>query len=244
MDDNDETSSESGTEEISNSFRNKIDEFEEMSINEADSELDMAINEELIKKSQDEIKNRMTSLKTLISGLKEELRNEKELWRQEIEQVIATQNHYMTHALCYANRYFCSEWDDTVDIDVLNNQRRICSSSKSDEDMPVVKYHSDLRTRRLNITNYRRNLAIENYKQKLLEVESMCNMELNRVKNSVQSLQTLQQVAAEWDQASGDTANKPVQHKSIQSPEEYDDNSLKSSGDFTPTTGSPRNIEI
>ncbi|KAK9891735.1 hypothetical protein WA026_016532 [Henosepilachna vigintioctopunctata] len=244
MGDNDESSScESLLEGISNYFEQGNEESGEDFTNETDTELDMVINEELIRKSQEEIKRRMGSLKTLISGLKELVKNERELWRQEICEVIATQNHYMTHALCYANSYCCPEWNSTLDFEGLDRQRRICSGSKSDEDLQLIKYHSDLRTRRLNITNYHRNLAIENYKRKLLEVESMCNMELNRVKTSVQSLQTLQQVAAEWDLASGDNGNKIYQNKSSQSPNKSTEKEIKNN-DQASTIESPKTIEI
>ncbi|XP_045466102.1 uncharacterized protein LOC123674958 [Harmonia axyridis] len=219
MDDNDDYS------EISTDF--KEDEDSGQLLDASDSELDIAINEELISKSQEEIKKRMASLSLLISGLKEQLRNEKVLWRQEIEQVINYQNSFMAQSLYFPSTGYCNmTWEEPTDF-----PKKICNMSRSDEDIPA-KYN-DFRYRHLKLTNCRREMEIENYKRKLLEVESMCTMELNRVKNSVQSLQVLQQVAAEWDQASGDTGHKPVLHKSIQSPDEGDENSLKSSGDFT-----------
>ncbi|XP_044757557.1 uncharacterized protein LOC123315774 [Coccinella septempunctata] len=227
MDDNDDYS------EISTDF--KDEDLQDQTI-ESDSELDIAINEELISKSQEEIKKRMTSLSLLISGLKEQLRNEKELWRQEIEYVINCQNSFMSQAMCFPPNYCNVSWEEPSDY-----PRRICSSSRSDEDIPLR--YGDCRYRHMKLTNCRREMEIENYRRKLLEVESMCTMELNRVKNSVQSLQVLQQVAAEWDQASGDTGHKPVHHKSIQSPDEGDENSLKSSGDFSPTAESHDTVE-
>lgn len=196
---------------------------DDLAENESDSELDIAINEELISKSQEEIKRRMTSLSLLINGLKEQLRNEKELWKREIEQVINYQNSFMFHALRFPPNREESDFP-----------RKICS----DDDLTV---YGEFRCRHLQLTNCRREMEIENYRKKLLEVESMCTMELNRVKNSVQSLQMLQQVAAEWDQASGDTGHRSGRHKMVQSLDEGDENSLKSIGDFG-ATGEYHNI--
>lgn len=50
-----------------------------------------------------------------------------------------------------------------------------------------------------------RQLAITNYKRRLLEVENMCNMELMRVKQSVKFLQPLQDIVSEWNCDNGNT---------------------------------------
>lgn len=122
--------------------------------------------------------------------LKEELVAEKEAWVKDVEELAQAQDTCDCGSLLrggISDSDVCLSSEPTVSDSLLNFEQKL------------NEYQRTLQTSQ-NEKRYqiRRQIAADAYKRRLLEVENMCNLELLRVKQSVQFLQPLQQIAAEW----------------------------------------------
>ncbi|KAB0790423.1 hypothetical protein PPYR_15207 [Photinus pyralis] len=89
--------------------------------------------------------------------------------------------------------------------------------SASEYQEKLTKYESALlKAQADKRASLKRQISINNYKRQLLEVENLCNLELLRVKQSVQVLQPLQMIASEWKRTSNDGAGNDVEITGIQ----------------------------
>lgn len=130
------------------------------------------------------LKQRIESLKTTMDFLRKQLIEEKAMWKQEVEEVI--KNKSQVRQLIEADSEKVAADTDTFSISGYEQQ--------------LTKYQEALQYAQMDKKiSLQRQIAISNYKRRLLEVENMCNLELLRVKQSVQFLQPLQSMLTEWN---------------------------------------------
>lgn len=95
-----------------------------------------------------------------------------------------------------------------VDNQLANGLKmlQVCDTEPTLNDMTILDYEKTLSVYRDACAkahaekrmHLRRHLAANDFKKRLLEVENMCNMELLRIKQSVQLLQPLQAITSQW----------------------------------------------
>ncbi|XP_063909237.1 uncharacterized protein LOC135126927 [Zophobas morio] len=151
-----------------------------------------------IKSNEKRLRQRISSLQTSIMNLKEQLKLEKELWREDLEQIRSLQQQQQEMKCSCAHRVKSKE---NVKCDILSKTSSVSTmssgetTSKKKED--ILKTHS-----------IKQLLELQNYKRKLAETENMCNLELTRVKQSLEDLKTLQTIATGWGQNSEKIENE------------------------------------
>lgn len=133
------------------------------------------------------LRKRIKSLKKSILHLKNQLKEERELWKREVEETLRISSR--------------SKSQTTIsETDSENKTSDSDNFSVSEYENKLLHYQEALKqAQQENRTSLQRQIAISNYKRRLLEVENMCNLELLRVKQSVQFLQPLQMMLTEWN---------------------------------------------
>lgn len=144
------------------------------------------------------LESRLSSLKNLMEDLKGQLNTEKELWKNEVEEI--------KKMVAPPERKCCeceedissrnSEVSSMIDYPILDYEQKLSLYHEA-----LMRAHAEKKI------HLRRHLAANAYRRKLLEVENMCNLELMKVKQSVQFLQPLQAMASEW--SNNKTATEP-----------------------------------
>lgn len=147
----------------------------------------MYSSSELLDKSKnsnneynEQLRNRINQLRDTMQDLKAQLKDEKDNWEKEIQQLNNPENNQ-------------------VQIDVTPSNNDLSTSTLINTGLPV--YEAPMDYIHVESKNLQRQLAISNYRRRLLEVENMCNLELMRVKQNVTFLQPLRMMANEWESA-------------------------------------------
>lgn len=156
-----------------------------------------------LEKHKSNLELRLQSLQVTVSMLRQQLAEEKNLWKKEIEESMQMPVEYGN-----GNHELEEVYDNTRECELYDEPNGYCYELNNLEyEERVGKYQQVLLTTQAEKrANLRRQMSINNYKRRLLEVENMCNLELLRVKQSVQFLQPLQIMASEWNtKSSGDT---------------------------------------
>lgn len=163
---------------------------------DADRIEDVTDFEKHVISNKQNLEKRLQELQQTMVSLKEQLTEEKTLWKQQLEEVLQEIN---TNKVEYTEVEQTTGVPETFEIlqDTKSYSTITLSSNDYEEKLShyedaLVKAHAEKRA------NLRRQISINNYKRRLLEVENMCNLELLRVKQSVQFLQPLQMMASEW----------------------------------------------
>lgn len=146
------------------------------------------------------LEERLKSLKETMGVLKEQLVEEKEAWKREIDEALNVAklvglSGSCDHECCKGESQKSEfELESTIseptlsEITILDYEQKLANYQEA-----LTKAHTEKR----NLL--KRQLAANAYKRRLMEVENMCNMELLKVKQSVQFLQPLQALASGWD---------------------------------------------
>ena len=129
-------------------------------------------------------------LKGLIATLKQQITIEKDLWTQEIWEY----NRLRKQLLNQLQEKFQPPKSCLIDVHLpqvksYNNGRHVSSSSSDNirfTHAMEMKYQS------------MRHLAANAYREKLLEVEQLCQLELNRVKENAAYLEPLKGMVSSW----------------------------------------------
>lgn len=139
--------------------------------------------------------DRIKSLKKSMVYLRNQLKEEKEKWKREVEEAMRNSSQSKSQSTI-------SESDSENKISDSDN------FSISEYENKLLHYQEALKqAQQDNKTTLQRQIAISNYKRRLLEVENMCNLELLRVKQSVQFLQPLQMMLTEWNTSTENMSN-------------------------------------
>ncbi|KAK9696455.1 hypothetical protein QE152_g31886 [Popillia japonica] len=131
---------------------------------------------------KEELRNRINQLRGTMLELKTQLKNEKDNWEREIQQLSNSENNL-----------------NQADIVTSSNDMSTTNSLQYIELQGFSMYEDPMNYINVESKNLQRQLAISNYRRRLLEVENMCNLELMRVKQNVTFLQPLRLIASEWE---------------------------------------------
>ncbi|RZC37001.1 hypothetical protein BDFB_008082 [Asbolus verrucosus] len=167
----------------------------EISETSSDTGSEISLSEKIVLESNEKrLQKRMTTLQSSIMNLKEQLKLEKELWREDMERIRELQKQQQEM------RYTCPvHHSKSKDIFKIENSTRSNSiyslmGNESSTGHHISKHGDEI----WKTHSIKQLLELQNYKRKLTETENMCNLELNRVKQSLQDLKTLQNISSEW----------------------------------------------
>ncbi|EEZ98797.1 hypothetical protein TcasGA2_TC001361 [Tribolium castaneum] len=149
-----------------------------MSEESSDTGSEISLSEKIVFESNEKrLRERMTSLQNSIMDLKQQLKLEKELWKEDMEKIriLQMQQH---------------EFKCTCALHSTKSKESCVSLIGSGETYNLYDKYKPQSIKQL--------LELQNYKRKLAETENMCNLELTRVKQSLDDLKTLQSIASEW----------------------------------------------
>lgn len=175
---------------------------EDNSQSDSDFDLDLFETEEAAHKRQIDLQERFLSLQNIVNDLREQLAEEKRLWRKELKELWR-----------YGRKFeCCTEYFD----DYVDNSECSYDLNAYEYERRVAEYQDSIaRAQAQRRMALQRQMAVNNYRRRLLEVENMCNLELLRVKQNVQFLQPLQLIASEWnrDLEKGDGGHNDCKNK-------------------------------
>lgn len=148
------------------------------------------------------LEERLKGLKKLMSNLKEQLCEEKIAWKKEIDEAVKLAKSVGV-SYCTNNDYEYPKEIATkpeIDLESMISEPTLSEIAILDYEQKLATYQEALTKAHAEKRNLlKRQLAVNAYKRRLLEVENLCNMELMKVKQSVQFLQPLQALASTWD---------------------------------------------
>ncbi|XP_028036382.1 uncharacterized protein LOC114247585 [Bombyx mandarina] len=205
--DSESTSSKS----IDNNEQPKLDEKyhdNKMNAKDHNNECGNDVTPQLIDDSEVKLKERIAQCRDIIESLKLELKEEKE--KQNALKVSpahfeSISNNSPTFSLTSNNQ----ELDD---LELSKSIYSTCIDNKMNYGVNINEYEKQLQryqhTLKIAQTEkknaIRKQMLTKAFKLKLLEVENQCNIELLRVKQSLQCLEPLQMIASKWKSSSND----------------------------------------
>ncbi|XP_076625228.1 uncharacterized protein LOC143343837 [Colletes latitarsis] len=165
------------------------------------------------------LRDRIESLRKIMGNLKEELRREVELWRKEREelQLLREKENSMAleeataaaraAAVAYAvESPLSSNLGDVLDLTSTDTIREL---TILEYEKKLAKYQDEYSFNQAEKRYNARWKVIANaYKQKLIEVERLCNEELEKIQQNASYLQPLKEMASQWytdEENHGDT---------------------------------------
>lgn len=197
----------------------------------SESELNSTLNENPV------LEARVQSLKHSILVLKNELLEEKALWKKEVELM----------ANLISNTERCPESDLTSEADIdtksiaslpvpsLNTDPLVSLPLIRDFEEKLSRYQGALAQaqaeKRFNI---RRQIVANTYRKRLNEVEKLCQEELNKVRETATHLEPLKQMASEWNNKS---LNRDLINSQIDKTRKPPLNNADCSGDYVSAKG-------
>lgn len=201
-----------------------LDQDENADYSDSDYDDHIFEKEEEAHKKQIDLQERFIKLQNTMNDLRCQLQKEKELWQKEIEEF---KHHYQGYSnFDNSSEYIGSDdfYGSEASLDIYGNINSSKGFSILGYEQRLVRYQEALaRAQAERRAALQRQIAISNYKRRLLEVENMCNLELLRVRQSVQFLQPLQMIVSEWnkDLPSGDGEhNSTLSTDKTEKPEE------------------------
>ncbi|CAK1546157.1 unnamed protein product [Leptosia nina] len=155
-------------------------------------------NENEGNENENNLKERIQQCRSIIESLKLELTEEK----ARLERETKTSQHHPKNIEPTVTSDSISSVDDPYPPNFYSS----CVESKLTCDENLIQYEKQLERYQntLNMAQIEKKNAIRKqmiakaYKLKLLEVENQCNIELLRVKQSLQCLEPLQMIANKW----------------------------------------------
>lgn len=166
------------------------------------------ITSQMIEDNELKLKDRIAQCRNIIESLKVELSKEKSKLEKESKtpQVAIVSDPVP----CY------HEMKPLTDVGEIcsSNMYSACVDSKLNCDESLIEYEKQLQKYQntLNMAQIEKKNAIRKqmlakaYRLKLLEVENQCNIELLRVKQSLQCLEPLQMIANKWKTSTSDSS--------------------------------------
>ncbi|KAK5649706.1 hypothetical protein RI129_000735 [Pyrocoelia pectoralis] len=159
------------------------------------------------------LQQRLRDLQVTMDVLKEQLAEEKYMWEKELNESRKESYLYETKIMpkivlentCQMHINENAETPAKVPMSASEYQEKLTKYEDA-----LLKAHAEKRA------SLKRQISINNYKRQLLEVENLCNLELLRVKQSVQFLQPLQMIASEWKRSSNESMVSDVEITGIQ----------------------------
>ncbi|XP_054009763.1 uncharacterized protein LOC128893052 [Hylaeus anthracinus] len=164
------------------------------------------------------LRDRIESLRELMRNLKDELKREVELWRKEREelQLLREKENAMaleeaTAAARAAAAAYAVESPLSNNLD-LTSEDTIRELTILEYEKRLAKYQDEYSFSQAEKRyNTRWKMIASAYKQKLIEVERLCNEELEKVQQNASHLQPLKEMASQWytdEKNHGDTIRR------------------------------------
>lgn len=161
----------------------KDEESETSSSNSSTSDCNLTKYDVRNQYKNEILKQRVETLRKLMDNLRVQLKEEKSMWKQEIEEV--------------NNKMFSNSIQQYSSVDDTESKY---SDTFNIYEKKLLQYQEALHQAREDKKySLQRQIAISNYKRRLLEVENMCNIELLRVKQNVQFLEPLKTMISDWN---------------------------------------------
>ncbi|CAG9559689.1 unnamed protein product [Danaus chrysippus] len=162
----------------------------------------------VIEENDIKLKDRINQCKNIIASLKLELSEEKNKIEKEAK---AAKSSQISDAATHSYTYSDGNTSDKSDL-LATNLFSVCVDSKFNCDESLIEYEKQLQRYQntLNMAQIEKKNAIRKqmlakaYKLKLLEVENQCNIEILRIKQSLQCLEPLQMIADKWKSGNDD----------------------------------------
>ncbi|CAH0605412.1 unnamed protein product [Chrysodeixis includens] len=159
---------------------------------------------QMIEDNEAKMKERIAQCKNIIESLKIELNEEKaklEKQNKVAHRLVESPSKCTTSFQCVSSSNMLA-----TDFEYSTNSYSECVDSKLNCDENLMEYEKQLKKYQntLNLAQIEKKNAIRKqmlakaYRLKLLEVENQCNIELLRVKQSLQCLEPLQMIASKW----------------------------------------------
>lgn len=191
---------------------NKIDNEKDIQIDQSLKREDSVsisddnITVQTIEDHESKLKDRIAQCKNIIASLKFELNAEKAKLEKENKQHVS---HYATTESFSTSNFYDANDNLLSDGTFDTSKYTACVDSKLNYDESLMEYEKQLQKYQntLNMAQLEKKNAIRKqmlakaYKLKLLEVENQCNIELLRVKQSLQCLEPLQMIVNKWKTA-------------------------------------------
>ncbi|KOB70802.1 Uncharacterized protein OBRU01_14636 [Operophtera brumata] len=156
-------------------------------------------NEIKMKERIAQCKNVIESLKLQLSEEKEKLNKEKKFQRPEPPRCVTSYNKPSNYEMNVEDYGNSSMYSASV------NSKLCCDESLIEYEKQLQKYQSTLTLAQNEKKNaIRKQMLAKAFKLKLMEVENQCNIELLRVKQSLQCLEPLQMIASKWNTSTED----------------------------------------
>lgn len=174
-----------------NTLSENEDQFETPHI--CDEQNDINVDEQNAK-----LEERLNSLKETMNILREQLHEEKEAWKREIEEAFKVAKAVgVSYHECYKQ---CAVPKPDYDMELTLSEPTLKEISLSNYEQKLACYQEALTRAHAEKRNMlKRQLAVNAFKRRLIEVENLCNVELMKLKQSVQYLQPLRTLANGWE---------------------------------------------
>lgn len=152
-------------------------------------------NEIKMKERIAQCKNTIESLKLQLSEEKEKLKNGKKSERLEPPKCVTD-----CKKICNSSATNVEDHGNSSMYSASVNSKLYCDESLIAYEKQLQKYQSTLTIAQNEKKNaIRKQMLAKAFKLKLMEVENQCNIELLRVKQSLQCLEPLQMIANKWN---------------------------------------------
>lgn len=167
--------------------------------NDSDHENDLLVQEEIARTQQLRLQERLLVLERTLNNLRHQVREEREMWRREVDEM----SNYC-NGMCY---------EASGDVGAIRTSYDAFQNSNVSLDLEAKAQHASdsYKDRKAAL---QRQIAYSNFQRRLLEVENMCNLELLRVKQSAQFLEPLRVMVSEWNKPSEYGGNSPENNSS------------------------------
>ena len=180
-----------------------IDRVDQQTENDKAEEVE--ITPQTIDDNEANMKERIAQCRNIIESLKIELNEEKAKLERQSKNSFRRPE---TSSKSTSSNYQCVSTSNVFveDLSYTTNMYSDCVDSKLNCDENLMEYEKQLQKYQntLNLAQIEKKNAIRKqmlakaYRLKLLEVENQCNVELLRVKQSLQCLEPLQLIASKW----------------------------------------------
>ncbi|XP_012288799.2 uncharacterized protein LOC105704291 [Orussus abietinus] len=130
-----------------------------------------------------------------MAKLREDLVSEAALWKKQREEFQA--HREQSDVLAFEEAITAAWANDPLDMMSVDSAFETFTILEYEKNL--ARYQNDLAVahaeRRYNV---RRQLVATNYRRKLMEVERLCDEELEKIKHNASCLQPLRQIASQW----------------------------------------------
>ncbi|XP_028175462.1 uncharacterized protein LOC114363830 [Ostrinia furnacalis] len=175
----------------------------------ANEEKPKDITPQMIEENELKLKDRIAQCRNIIESLKMELSKEKSKLEKQAKmpQLPSVSGSVPVYHDLKCDVDIMGDINSTSMYSACVDSKLNCDESLIEYEKQLQKYQNTLNMAQIEKKNaIRKQMLAKAYKLKLLEVENQCNIELLRVKQSLQCLEPLQMIANNWKNSPNDSA--------------------------------------